>query len=106
MIARKEGSGNPDLTALRVNALSRGQTTRPDREPRVAARRSAVRPLGVANTAIGVAFFVFTIPFSYWLAGVFAHAGSASTERQTTQLKRFREKRKNYKRNRDDFLIG
>jgi hypothetical protein len=51
-------------------------------------------------------FFVFTIPLSYWLAGVFARAGYASMERQTTQLRRFREKRKNSKRNHDDFSIG
>jgi hypothetical protein len=63
-------------------------------------------PILAASAAVGIAFFVFTIPLSYLLAGVFARAGYASMERQTTQLKRFREKRKNYKKNRDDFSIG
>jgi len=63
-------------------------------------------PVLAASAAAGIAFFVFTIPFSYWLAGVFARAGYVSMDRQTAQLKRFREKRKNYKRNRDDFSIG
>jgi hypothetical protein len=40
-----------------------------------------------ASAAVGVAFFVCTIPLSYWLASVFARAGYASMERQTTQLK-------------------
>jgi hypothetical protein len=40
------------------------------------------------------------------LAGdVFAPAGYASMDRQVTQLKRFREKRKKYKRNHDDVSI-
>ena len=63
-------------------------------------------PILAASAAVGIAFFVFTIPFSYWLASVFARAGYASMERQTTQLKRFRERRKNSKRNHDDFSIG
>ena len=63
-------------------------------------------PILAASAAVGVAFFVFTIPFSYWLAGMFARAGYASMERQTRRLKRFREKRKNSKRNHDDFSIG
>src|ERR1700746_3183690 len=60
-------------------------------------------PILAASAAVGIAFFVFTIPLSYWLASVFARAGYASMERQTTQLKRFRERRKNSKRNHDDF---
>jgi hypothetical protein len=63
-------------------------------------------PVLAASAAVGIALFVFTVPLSYWLAGVFARAGYASMERQTTQLKRFREKRKNSKRNHDDFSIG
>jgi hypothetical protein len=63
-------------------------------------------PILAASAAVGIGFFVCTIPLSYWLAGVFARAGYASMERQTKQLKRFREKRKNYKRNHDDFSIG
>jgi hypothetical protein len=63
-------------------------------------------PILAASAAVGIAPFVFTIPLSYWLAGVFARAGYASMERQSTQLKRFREKRKNSKRNHDDFSIG
>ena len=59
-----------------------------------------------ASAGVGIAFFVFTIPLSYWLASVFTRAGYASMDRQATQLKRFREKRKNYKRNHDDFSIG
>jgi hypothetical protein len=55
--------------------------------------------------AVGIAFFLFTISISYWLARVFTRAGYASMDRQTTQLKRFREKRKNYKRSHDDFSI-
>ena len=58
-------------------------------------------PILAASAAVGIALFVFTIP-----AGVFAGAGYASMDRQTIQLKRFREKRKNYKRNHDDFSIG
>jgi hypothetical protein len=63
-------------------------------------------PILTASAGAEIVFFVFTIPFSYWLAGVFTRAGYASMERQTTRLKRFREKRKNYKRNHDDFSIG
>jgi hypothetical protein len=63
-------------------------------------------PMLVASAAVGVLFFLLTIPFSYWLAGVFSKAGYASMDRQTIQLKRFRERRKNSKRNRDSFTIG
>jgi hypothetical protein len=63
-------------------------------------------PILAASAAVAIAFFVCTIPLSYWLANVFAQAGYASMERQTMQLKRFREKRKNYKRKHDDFSIG
>ena len=63
-------------------------------------------PLLAASATVGVVFFVCTIPLSYWLASVFARAGYVSMERQTTQLKRFREKRKNSKRKHDDFSVG
>jgi hypothetical protein len=63
-------------------------------------------PILAASAAVGIGFFVFTIPLCYWLASAFTRAGYASMDRQTTQLKRFREKRKNYKRNHDDFSIG
>jgi hypothetical protein len=62
-------------------------------------------PILAASAAVGIAFFKFTIPLFYWVAGVFARAGYVSMDRQTTQLQRFREKRKNYKRNHDDFSI-
>jgi hypothetical protein len=62
-------------------------------------------PMLAASATMGVVFFIRTIPLSYWLASVFARAGYASVERQTTQLKRFREKRKDSKRNHDDFSV-
>ena len=74
--------------------------------PALARLPGAQVPILAASAAVGTAFFVFMIPLSYWLASVFTRAGYASMERQTTQLKRFREKRKNYKRNHDDFSIG
>jgi hypothetical protein len=74
--------------------------------PALAKLPGAQVPILAASAAVGIAFFMFTIPLCYWLAGVFARAGYASMDRQTTQLKRFREKRKNYKRNHDDFSIG
>jgi hypothetical protein len=40
-------------------------------------------PVLAASAAVGILFFVFTIPFSYWLAGVFARARYASMDRQT-----------------------
>jgi hypothetical protein len=74
--------------------------------PALARLPGAQVPLLAASAAVGITLFVLTIPFSYWLASAFARAGYASMDRQTTQLKRFREKRKNDKRNRDDFFIG
>jgi hypothetical protein len=74
--------------------------------PALAGLPGAQVPILVSSAAVGIMFFLFTIPLSYWLAGVFARAGYASMERQTTQLRRFREKRKNSKRNHDDFSIG
>ena len=74
--------------------------------PALARLPSVQVPILAASVAVGVAFFVCTIPLSYWLASVFARAGYASMERQTTQLKRFREKRKNSKRNHDDFSVS
>jgi hypothetical protein len=63
-------------------------------------------PVLAASAAVGIAFFVFTIPLAYCLAGAFAWAGYASMDRQATRLKRFRERRKNDKRNRDEFFVG
>jgi hypothetical protein len=74
--------------------------------PALARLPGAQVPILGASAAVGITFFVFTIPLSYWLASVFARAGYASMERQTMQLKRFREKRKNYKKNHEDFSIG
>jgi hypothetical protein len=74
--------------------------------PALARLPGAQVPILGASAAVGITFFLFTIPLSYWLASVFTRAGYASMERQTTQLKRFRERRKNYKRNHDDFSIG
>ena len=74
--------------------------------PALARLPGAQVPILAASATVGIGFFVCTIPLCYWLAGVFARAGYASMERQTTQLKRFREKRKNSKRNHDDFSIG
>ena len=74
--------------------------------PALARLPGAQVPIVAASAAVGTAFFVFTIPLSCWLASVFTRAGYASMDRQTTQLKRFREKRKNYKRSRDNFSIG
>ena len=74
--------------------------------PALAGLPGAQVPILAASAAVGIGLFVFSILFSYWLASVFARAGYASMERQTTQLKRLREKRKNSKRNHDDFSIG
>jgi hypothetical protein len=63
-------------------------------------------PILAASAAVGILFFLLTIPFCYWLAGVFSKAGYASMDRQTIQLKRFRERRKNRKRDGDSFTIG
>ena len=60
--------------------------------PALARLPGAQVPILAASAVVGIVFFLFTIPFSYWLAGVFARAGYVSMERQTTQLKRFREK--------------
>jgi hypothetical protein len=63
-------------------------------------------PILAASAAVGIVLFLLTIPFSYWLANVFARAGYASIDRQTIQLKRFRQRRKNTKRDGDSFTIG
>jgi hypothetical protein len=60
----------------------------------------------VAALTIGTVFFVFTIPLTYWLAGVFSRAGLKSMERQTEQLKRLRVERKIRKRNDDNFKVA
>jgi hypothetical protein len=63
-------------------------------------------PILAASAALGILFFLLMIPFCYWLANVFSRAGYASMDRQTIQLKRFRERRKNSKRDGDGFTIG
>jgi hypothetical protein len=39
--------------------------------PALARLPGAQVPILAASAAVGIAFFVFTIPFSYWLASVF-----------------------------------
>jgi hypothetical protein len=48
-------------------------------------------PMLVAAGAVGMVFFIFTIPLAYWLAGVFSRAGISSVDRQTLRLKRMRD---------------
>ena len=74
--------------------------------PSLAYLRGDRVPILAACAAVGILFFLVTIPFCYWLANVFSKAGYASMDRQTIQLKRFRERRKNGKRDGDSFTIG
>ena len=76
------------------------------RLPVLNALRAPQAPMLVAALTIGTVFFVFTIPLTYWLAGVFSRAGLKSMERQTEQLKRLRVERKIRKRNDDDFKVA
>jgi hypothetical protein len=55
--------------------------------PALARLPGAQVPILAASATVGIAFFMCTIPLCYWLAGVFARAGYASMDRQTTQLK-------------------
>src|SRR5205823_4558743 len=48
--------------------------------PALARLPGAQVPILAASAAVGIAFFVFALPFSYWLAGVFTRAGYASME--------------------------
>jgi hypothetical protein len=60
----------------------------------------------IAALTVGTVFFIFTIPLTYWLAGVFSRAGINSIERQTARLKRMRDERKRRTREGDDFRVG
>jgi hypothetical protein len=73
--------------------------------PSLAYLRGDQVPTLAASAAVGLSLFLLTIPFSYWLANVFSRAGYASMDRQTIQLKRFRQRRKNTKRDGDSFTI-
>jgi hypothetical protein len=74
--------------------------------PALAKLAGAQTPILAVIAPVAVVFFVFTIPLSYWLANVFSRAGYARMDRQTNQLKQFRERRKNSKRDGDSFTIG
>jgi hypothetical protein len=68
--------------------------------------RAPQAPMLVAALAIGTVFFIFTLPLTYWLAGVFSRAGVKSMERQTARLKRLQIERKTRGRNNDDFKVA
>jgi hypothetical protein len=74
--------------------------------PSLAYLRGDQVPILAASAALGLLLFLLTIPFSYWLANVFSRAGYARMDRQTNQLRRFRERHKNSKRDGDSFTIG
>jgi len=62
-------------------------------------------PMLVAAVSIGTLFFIFTIPLTYWLAGVFSRAGINSMARQTLRLKRIRNASKKRKIDNDKFDV-
>jgi hypothetical protein len=74
--------------------------------PSLAYLRGDQVPILAASAGVGLLLFLLTIPFSYWLANAFSRAGYAHIDRQTNQLRRFRERRKNSKRDGDSFTIG
>src|SRR5260370_35156207 len=45
-------------------------------------------PMLAAAAAVGVVFFLLTIPLAHWLAAVFSRAGIDSMDRQTILLKK------------------
>ena len=63
-------------------------------------------PVLVAAAAVGMVFFIFTIPLAIWLAGVFSRAGISSMERQTLRLKTMRNVSKKRIRDNDNFDVG
>ncbi len=63
-------------------------------------------PMLAAAAAVGVLFFLLTIPLAHWLAAVFSRAGIDSMDRQTILLKKVRESRKKRRRDDDNFSIG
>lgn len=63
-------------------------------------------PMLASAAAVGILFFVLTIPLAYWLAAIFSRQGIQSLERQTYRLQKHREKIKKTKRDSDDFLVS
>jgi len=76
------------------------------RLPVLDALRAPQAPMLVAALAIGMVFFIFTLPLTYWLADVFSRGGVKSMERQTARLKRLQIERKTRGRNNDDFKVA
>ena len=74
--------------------------------PVLNALRAPQVPMLIASLTVGTVFFIFTIPLTYWLAGVFSRAGINSIERQTVRLKRMRDERKRRTRDDDDFRVA
>ena len=60
----------------------------------------------VSAAAVGIVIFVCAIPFAHLLAQAFSRAGIQGIERQTRTLKKQRERLKNKKRDRNDFLAS
>jgi hypothetical protein len=63
-------------------------------------------PMLVSAAAVGFVIFVCAIPFAHLLAQAFSRAGIQGIERQTRTLKKQRERLKNKKRDRNDFLAS
>ena len=63
-------------------------------------------PMLVSAAAVGIVIFVCAIPFAHLLAQAFSRAGIQAIERQTRTLKKQRERIKNKKRDRNDFLAS
>jgi hypothetical protein len=62
-------------------------------------------PMLVAAATVGTAFFIFTIPLAFWLAGVFSRVGISSMERQTLRLKKMRNASKKRRQDKDDYDV-
>lgn len=63
-------------------------------------------PMLTGAAAVGIFFFICTIPLAYWLATAFSRQGIQTLERQSLRLKRHRERLKKRSRDADDFLVG
>ena len=74
--------------------------------PGLGVLRLPAAPMLVSAVAVGILFFVLTIPLAYWLASLFSRAGVQSLQRQTYRLRKHRETIKKTKRDRDDFLVS
>jgi hypothetical protein len=74
--------------------------------PSLGVLRLAGAPMLVSAVAVGILFFVLTIPLAYWLASLFSGAGVQRLERQMYRLRKHRERIKKTKRDRDDFLVS